>query len=122
MPRIVLFRDANGRTPTADWMKLIPMKAMLKCLARIERLREFGHMLRRPEADYLRDGIHELRTQHQGVNYRLFYFFHGSDAVVLTHGIVKQRRDVPAGEIAMALRRRGEYLTDPDRHTNREFQ
>jgi hypothetical protein len=33
-----------------------------QCYLRLERLREMGHELRRPEADFLRDGIYELRV------------------------------------------------------------
>ncbi len=64
-------------SPFLDWFDGLPPKAQDKCRVRIERLRELGHELRRPEADYLRDGIYELRVKHQGVNYRLLYFFHG---------------------------------------------
>ena len=47
-----------------------------KVVVRLDRLRELGHELRRPEADFLRDGIYELRTASRGVNYRVLYFFH----------------------------------------------
>ena len=58
---------------------------------RLERLHELGHELRRPEADLLRDGIYELRVALQGMNYRMLYFFHGREAVVVSHGIIKER-------------------------------
>ncbi|MFY9825388.1 MAG: type II toxin-antitoxin system RelE/ParE family toxin [Thermoanaerobaculia bacterium] len=35
--------------------------------------------------------MYELRAKHQGVNYRLLYFFHGQSAIVLAHGVVKQQ-------------------------------
>jgi hypothetical protein len=44
---------------------------------RIERLRDLGHELRRPEADYLRDGIYELRVGLGSVNHRMLYSFTG---------------------------------------------
>jgi hypothetical protein len=34
-----------------------------------------GHELRRPEADFLRDGIYELRASLGGVHHRILYFF-----------------------------------------------
>lgn len=64
----------------------------------IERLQNLGHELRRPEADYLRDGIYELRVGLRGMNYRMLYFFHGRTAAVLGHGLVKER-EVPPREI-----------------------
>ena len=39
----------------------------------MERLAEFGHELRRPEADLLRDKIYELRIALQGIiEYSIF--------------------------------------------------
>ena len=52
----------------------LPVKAQAKCRLRVERLRDLGHELRRPEADLLRDGIYELRASLQGVLYRVLYF------------------------------------------------
>lgn len=81
-----------------------------------------GHELRRPEADYLRDGIYELRAKHLGVNYRILYFFHSGVAVVLSHGITKQASEVPPREIDLAIRRREQFAANPDRHTYEETE
>jgi phage-related protein len=83
---------------------------------RIERLRELGHELRRPEADLLRDGIHELRVRLQHVNYRILYFFHGNVAAVISHGIIKEDA-VPRAEIDLAIQRKNRFERDPERHT-----
>ena len=56
--------------PLLAWLDDLPPKIRDKCIVRIERLAQLGHELRRPEADLLRDGIHELRVRHQGVHYR----------------------------------------------------
>lgn len=79
-------------------------------------MRECGHELRRPEADYLRSGIYELRTKLGHVNYRVLYFFDGTTAAVVTHGIVKEDV-VPAKEIELALRRMNQYLANRTLHT-----
>jgi phage-related protein len=78
MPRteVVFYRDDDGSSPVLEWLEALPLKARLKCLVRIERLRELGHDLRRPEADFLRDGIYELRVSLNRVQYRLLYAFH----------------------------------------------
>ena len=57
----------------------MPLKARLKCVVRLGRLRERGHELRRPEADLLRDGIYELRVSLNHVHFRLLYSFSTSD-------------------------------------------
>jgi phage-related protein len=105
--------------PLDDWIVSLPPKARAKCFVRIERLAMLGHELRRPEADTLRDGIHELRVKHAGINYRILYFFHGKNVIVLTHGFVKQRADVPRSEIAIAASRRSLFQAAPDLHTSR---
>jgi len=113
-----LFQTADGKVPLLAWLDRLPEMARVKCLARIERLRELGHELRRPEADYLRDDIRELRVRLGRVNYRILYFFSGGRAV-LSHGLTKKDR-VPAKDIDQAVRGRKEYQADPERHTYRE--
>ena len=78
MPRteVVFYRDDDGSVPVLDWLGGLPPKARLKCLVRIERLRELGYDLRRPEADFLRDGVYELRVSLNHVQYRILYAFH----------------------------------------------
>jgi hypothetical protein len=114
--RLVLFRDADGTVPLFDWFDGLPKKVVVKCRSRLERLRSLGHELRRPEADLLRDGIYELRVGHQGVNYRMLYFFHHNIAAVVSNGLMKERT-VPHTEIDRAIRRREMYLANPTQHT-----
>jgi phage-related protein len=92
------------------------MRVQLKCHARIARLADLGHELRRPEADYLRDGIYELRSTCQGIHYRLLYFFAGQSIVVLSHGF-KKEREVPSKEIDLAIKRKNQITSDFQRYT-----
>lgn len=121
MPKthVVFYQEDAWTVPVLDWLDTLPAKAQDKCVVRIERLRELGHELRRPEADLLRDGIYELRVGLQGRNYRLLYFFHGKTAAVLAHGIVKER-EVPPREIEAAIERKRRFDQNPDAHTYRE--
>lgn len=121
MPRtsVVFYVEDDGQVPVLDWLEGLSDRARAKCVAKIERLRELGHELRRPEADFLRDGIYELRVGIQGLNYRILYFFHGRAAAVLSHGLAKERV-VPAREIDSAVKRKGKFERDPKRHTYEE--
>jgi len=118
MPRtqVVLFRDVDGRVPLLDWLEELPDKARDKCVVRLRRLAELGHELRRPEADYLRNGVYELRVGLHGMNYRMLYFFHGNVAAVVSHGLRKER-EVPPAEIDRVAQRMKQYLASPSRHT-----
>ena len=102
--------------PLVHWLDDLPPRARDKCLVRLERLEELGHELRRPEADYLRDDGYELRAKHQRMNYRMLYFFHGREAVVVSHGFAKQQAAVPVIEIEHAIRRMRSFRADPRRH------
>jgi len=76
-----------------------------------------GHELRRPEADFLRDGIYELRIRVGRVHYRVLYFFDGQGRAVLVQGLVKEGK-VPAEEIDRAIRRKRAFERKPDNHTH----
>ncbi|MFH0980105.1 MAG: type II toxin-antitoxin system RelE/ParE family toxin [Planctomycetota bacterium] len=116
---VVFYREDDGTVPLLDWLDGLPAKAQDKCRARIERLRTFGHDLRRPIADYLRDGIYELRLGFRGVNYRMLYFFHGRCAAVVSHGSLKERR-VPPEEIERSIDRKKKFEMNPRRYTHSE--
>ncbi len=105
-------RCSNGWTPCRP-------KLRTNAESELSASRSWGHELRRPEADYLRDGIHELRVGLQSVNYRILYFFHGKIAAVLAHGLVKERA-VPAVEIEEAIRRKRRFEQAPEAHTYQE--
>ena len=113
---VVIYRETDGSVPFLDWFNKLSEKAQDKCRVRIERLATMGHELRRPEADYLRDGIYELRVRLRTTNYRMLYFFHGRTAAVLSHGVIKEDQ-VPANEIDRAIDRRSQFNAHPIRHT-----
>ena len=88
---VVFYRDESGIAPVRDWLNELFKEnenAFQNCAAVIEDLEEFGHELRRPTSDTLRDGIKELRAKHQHVQYRILYFFDGKNFAVLAHAII----------------------------------
>ena len=117
--RVVLYREEDGSCPFVEWFDELPAKVQDKCYLRLERLREMGHALRRPEADLLRDGIYELRVSLGGVHHRILYFFHGAMAAVVSHGLVKERV-VPSKEIDRAVQRKRRFEANPPKHTHEE--
>ena len=116
MVELLYYQDSEGVVPLVKWLDAVGPKVIQKCLVRLARLEQLGHDLRRPEADYLRDGIYELKASYQGVHYRMLYFFHGKTAVVVSHGITKEQA-VPPREIAIAIQRKQQFDQDPRRHT-----
>jgi phage-related protein len=114
---VVFYADDDGSAPVLEWMDALPEKAQNKCIVWIERLAAYGYELRRPDADTLEHGIHELRVRHGRVNYRILYFFCGRRAV-LAHGIVKEKQ-IPKAELKRALARKGKYERNSGKHTYR---
>lgn len=74
----VIFYREDDTVPVREWLKTLPVKVQRKGLTYLDMLEQWGQELRRPIADFLRDGIHELRPTFQGVNYRILYFFSGA--------------------------------------------
>jgi phage-related protein len=115
---VILFSEDDGSVPLLAWLDQLPVKAQDKCIVKIERLAAQGHELRRPEADYLRDGIYELRISLQNIQYRILYFFQGARAII-SHGLTKTSK-VPPKEIDLAVERKTRFGNNPIKHTHQE--
>jgi len=115
---VIIYQESEGDVPFLEWFDRLLTKVQVKCLARLEALQESGSELRRPIADYLRDGIYELRASAQHVNYRMLYTFVGQNVTLLTHGLVKESQ-VPPDEIDLALHRKKQFEADPEKHSYR---
>jgi phage-related protein len=116
---VLIFAEKDGCSPFLQWLDKQPPKVQDKCIVFIERLEEYGHELRRPQADYLEDGIYELRMNRQGINYRILYFFHEKQAII-SHGFVKQESKVPEKEINDAVKNKTKFLANPEKHKYKE--
>lgn len=114
---IRLFRDAKGTVPVMDWLDgVTDDKLLAKAIAAIKRLASLGYELRRPTADFLRDGIFELRFRKNKVHYRILYFFSGKGICVLSHVITKEGK-VDSAEIDRAIEKMKRVEQDSDKYT-----
>ena len=119
--KVHLFREDDGTVPVLEWLDgLKPAKAVAKCRVLIELLKALGQDLRRPHADLLRDGIHELRARVGRVQYRMLYFFHGQGTAVISHGFIKRCAAVDPKEIDRAVNRKERFRENPEAHTHEE--
>lgn len=120
---VLYWQDYMGRAPVVQWLEELrrrDRRGLAKCAERIRSLAQFGHELRRPSADILRDEIHELRAKMGKVQYRILYFFHGREAVVLAHAIIKKGARVPRADIDLAVQRKEAFRLAPEVHTYHE--
>lgn len=121
--RVIFYQDEKGKVPVLEWLDELEQqdpKGLLNCLDRIQQLASMGHELRRPLADFLRDGIYELRASHRRVQYRILYFFHGRNIAIIAHAIVKEGSAVPDVDINRAIERQQLFITDTANHTYEE--
>jgi len=121
--QVVFYQETDGEVPVLEWLtQLVKQnhKGYANCVARIGQLAANGYDLRRPAADYLTDGIYELRAKHIRVQYRILYFFSGQNVAILAHAITKEEEAVPAIDLERALRRKRLFEENPEAHTYME--
>jgi phage-related protein len=117
--RVAFYKEADGHAPVVEWLRELlesNERAWVNCRARIELLAQLGHELRRPAADFLRDGIYELRAKQGHVQYRLLYFFHARQAAILAHALTKED-EIPKADMERAIRRKKLFEANPQQHT-----
>ena len=121
--RVVYYQEDYETVPMKDWLEALRTqpKHRAKCVEWIGLLRDHGHDLRRPRADYLRDDIYELRVRFQKLRYCMLYFFYGKGQAVITHGITKQTGKVPSKEIDRAIEMKKRYEEAPESHSHWEI-
>ena len=121
--QVVFYQDENGTAPVLEWLKDMikkDRKGYANCVAKIRQLASTGYELRRPAADYLRNGIYELRAKHIHIQYRILYFFDGQNIAILAHAITKDTDRVPIVDIERAIERKRQFEENPNVHTYQE--
>jgi phage-related protein len=94
-------------------------RALYRCNIGLRILANLGFEIRRPYADYVRDGLYELRIRVGREQIRILYFFHGRNVVVLAHALGKEGR-LPESDLHRALIRKRAHEADPETHTSPE--
>ncbi len=99
---ILYYETQEGQCPVKDFIDIQTNRNQAKIMAWLSILSERGPQLPRPYADFLIDGIHELRIKLSGHQYRVFYFFCYQNVIVMTHAFLKHTDKVPTSEINRA--------------------
>ena len=99
------FIDERGNNPVKEFIDSLPSKEQTKVLAYMVELLHCGHQLRRPMADYLGEGIYELRPK----NNRIFYFFFmRRNSAVMVHAMKKKTNKIPEEDLRLCLKRKNQ--------------
>jgi phage-related protein len=99
---VYTFTDARRNNPVKDFIKHLSEKEQAKIHAYVNELKIQGHNLHRPMADYVGEGIYELRPRDN----RIFYFFFLRDNIVLLHAIRKKTDKIPQQDLDICLKRK----------------
>jgi phage-related protein len=104
--KIYYYTTSDGTCELSKYLESLSSGNRQKVMAWITMLGEKGPTLPRPFADFLEDGIHELRVKLSGEQTRILYFFVFQECIILTHSFTKITSAVPKSEIARAKKSR----------------
>jgi len=98
--------------PAAAFLSDLPDRLQAKATRSIGLLREFGPYLREPHAKKVTDweGLFELRVTLGGDTCRFFYFWRGTQLVVVTSGYLKKGTKLERRELQRAAALMRSYL------------
>ena len=100
--KVIYYEDENNCSEVFDFIEKQKETNQIKILNWIEKLEELGPNLPRPYADYLEDGIYELRIKLSGDQIRILYFFCYKEFIILSNQFRKNTDKVPVKEIKKA--------------------
>lgn len=117
---ILYYETEDGRCPVRDFIDACKERGQAKIFSWFSLLEKEGPNLPRPYADFLSEGIHELRIKLGRGQVRLFYFFCYRDIIIFTHSFVKRVKRIPQSEIDRATSYREDFLSRFDEKKLRE--
>jgi len=108
--KLIYYESQNGDCPVRDFIDSRNANNKAKIFSLLTVLEERGPNLPRPYADFLKDGIHELRIKLSGDQIHFLYFFCYKDFIILTHAFDKKSKKVPKNEILKAKKMMDDFL------------
>lgn len=107
---LVLYTTARGDSPIDEFLDGLDKKSRAKVAAYLSLLEEEGSNLKRPYADVVRGKIRELRIHYSSNQYRVLYFFHVRDQIVLVHAFSKKTQQLKEKDIELSERRMEDWI------------
>ncbi len=111
MRAINFYRQPNGKSPIEEFLDFLTGKQAQKVLwvlQLIEGLETVPRQYFKKLVDS--EDIWEVRAQFGNDIFRLLGFFDGGTLLILTNGFAKKTQKTPPQEIALAIRRKNDYL------------
>jgi phage-related protein len=111
MRTVNFYRFLNGNSPIEEFLDSLAGKQAQKVLWVLQLIEELDVIPRQYFKKLIdSEGIWEVRIQFGNDIFRLLGFFDGGVLLILTNGFAKKTQKTPPQEIALAVRRKEEYL------------
>jgi len=107
---LALYATERGESPIDEFLDGLDKKSRAKVAAYLSLLEEEGPNLKRPYADVVRGKIRELRIHFSSNQYRVLYFFHVHDQIVLLHAFSKKSQQLKEKDITLSERRMEDWM------------
>jgi phage-related protein len=108
---IVFYRTTTGASPVKEFLDSLNGKQAQKVLWVLRLIEELPSI---PKQYFKKltgtEDIWEVRVQYGSDIFRLLGFFHDGQLIILTNGFIKKSQKTPATEIALAEKRKQDYL------------
>jgi len=111
MRTVNFYRLLKGNSPVKEFLDSLTGKQAQKVLWVLQLIEELDVIPRQYFKKLVdSEGIWEVRIQFGNDIFRLLGFFDGGTLLILTNGFAKKTQKTPPQEIALAVRRKEEYL------------
>jgi phage-related protein len=111
MRTINFYRRPNGQSPIEEFLDSLTGKQAQKVLWVLELIEELETIPRQYFKKLVdSEEIWEVRIQFGNNIFRLLGFFDGGTLLILTNAFAKKTQKTPPQEIALAIRRKNDYL------------
>jgi phage-related protein len=111
MRTVNFYRLPNGESPVEVFLDSLTGKQAQKVLWVLQVIEELESIPRQYFKKLVdSEGIWEVRIQFGHDIFRLLGFFESGALLILTNGFAKKTQKTPPQEIALAIRRKNEYL------------
>jgi phage-related protein len=107
---LVFYTTERGDSPIDEFLDGLDKKSRAKVAAHLSLLEEEGPNLKRPYADVVRGKIRELRIQFSSNQYRILYFFHLRNQIVMVHAFSKKSPQLKEKDLELAEKRMEDWV------------
>jgi phage-related protein len=104
------YKDASGEEPVRVFMDSLSLTVRAKITRVIEKLVEYGVLLKEPFTKQIKGKIRELRVKDAQGNIRILYFTYTGRRFILLHGFIKKTDKTPERDIETAEKRMYDYI------------